>query len=88
MCAARYRQLLPLCDQIVRFRIGIGELLAVRKVDTEKMSYSGAAFALIDGIDTSDKLLDVKKQLNDTWMQTQMVDFFSARQNKALTSLI
>jgi len=88
LCAARYRQLLPLCDQIVRFRIGIGELLAVRKVDTEKMSYSGAAFALIDGIDTSDKLLDVKKQLNDTWMQTQMVDFFSARQNKALTSLI
>jgi hypothetical protein len=84
---------LPLCDQIVRFGIGIGELSAfhaavVKKVDAEKISYNRAAFALMEGIDTSDKLIDARKQLNDTWMQMQMVDLFSTRRNEALTSLI
>jgi len=84
---------LPLCGQIVRFGIGIGELIAfhaavAKKVDTEKISYSRAAFALMDGIDTSDKLFDARKQLNDTWMQIQMVNLFSARQNEALNALM
>jgi hypothetical protein len=35
--AARYRQLLPLCDQIVRFRIGIGELLAFHAAVVKKL---------------------------------------------------
>jgi hypothetical protein len=61
---------LPLCDQIVRFGIGIGELsmfhaAVVKKVDIKKISYSRAAFALMDGIDTSENLFDAKKQLND-----------------------
>jgi hypothetical protein len=38
----------------------------VKEVDTEKISYNRAAFALMDGIDTSIKLIDVRKQLNDT----------------------
>lgn len=91
--AARYRQLLPLCEKIVRFGIGIGELLAfhtavMKKGDLEKVSYSTAAFVLMNGIDTSDKLFDAKKLLNDTWIQIHMVNLFSACQNKALNALI
>jgi len=53
LCAARYKQLLPLCDQIVRFGIGIGELSAfhaavMKKVDMEKISNRNAAYALMD----------------------------------------
>jgi len=92
-CAARYRQLLPLCDQIVAFRIGIGELLTfhaavMKKGDMENIPFSNAAFALMDGIDTTDKLFDAKKQLNDTWLQIQMLNLFSARQNDALSALM
>jgi hypothetical protein len=38
----------------------------------------------MDGIGTSEKLFDAKKQLNDTWMQMQMVNLFLGRQNDAL----
>jgi len=77
--ATRYKQLLPL----IAFHAAVA-----KKVDTEKISYSRAAFALMDGIDTSDKLFDARKQLNDTWMQIQMVNLFSARQNNVLNASI
>jgi hypothetical protein len=91
--AARYKQLLPLCEKIVRFGIGIGELLALhaavmKKSDLEKISNDTAAYALMDGIDTSVKLIDARKQLNDTIMKIQMMDIFSVNQNKALNALI
>ncbi len=38
----------------------------------EDILYDKAAFALLDGIDTPKKLLDVKKQLNHTIMEIQM----------------
>jgi hypothetical protein len=79
--AAHHKQLLPLCDKIVRFGIGLEELVAfhaavVKKVDNESISYSSASFDLMDGIDTANKLFDAKKQLNDTWMQIQMLNLF------------
>jgi len=60
----------------------------VKKVDIKKISYSRAAFALMGEIDTSENLFDAKKQLNDTWMQIQMVNLFLGRQNDALKSLM
>jgi len=42
----------------------------------------------VDGIDTSDKLFDAKKQLNDTWMQIQMVKEILARQNNAINTFM
>lgn len=42
----------------------------------------------MDGIDISDKLLDATKQLNDAWIQLQMVNLVSAHQNDALNSLM
>jgi hypothetical protein len=63
-------------------------LSVVKKVDNERISYSRAAFALMDGIDTTNKMTDARKQLNDTLMQIQMVNLFSARQNDALNALM
>jgi hypothetical protein len=64
--AARYRQLLPLCDQIDRFGFGIGELLefhaaVVKKGDLEKISHDTATYALVEGFDTSDELIYARK---------------------------
>ena len=60
-----------MCEQLTRLRIGFPELIAIhaavmKTVDLEKISYSKAAYALMDGIDTYEKLIDAKKQLDDT----------------------
>jgi hypothetical protein len=91
--ASKYKEIIPLCEQLLPLGIGFAELCAVhaaivKMVDTEKLSYSRAAFALMDGIDTANKLFNAKKQLNDIWMQIQMLNLFLARQHKALTALI
>jgi hypothetical protein len=91
--ASKYKEIIPLCEKIVRFGISPGELIAfhaavMKKVDMENISNRNAAYALMDGIDTSEKLLDTKKQLNDTIMKIQMVNLFSARQNDALNALM
>jgi hypothetical protein len=92
-CASTYKEIIPLCEQLVPFGIGFAELCAVhaavvKMVDTEKMPYSRAAIALMDGVDTADKLLNAKKQLNDTIIKMQMVNLFSSRQNDALNTLM
>jgi len=55
----------------------------MKKVDMENIPYSRSAFALMEGTDTSEKLLDAKKLLNDTIMQINMVNLVSAHQNNA-----
>ena len=52
---ARCREVLPLCEQIVRFRIGIGELLAFHSAVCEKaemhnLSRESAAYRVIEDI--------------------------------------
>jgi hypothetical protein len=45
-------------------------------------------YTFLLGIDTYEKLIDAKKQLNDTLKQIQMMNLFSARQNYAINALI
>ena len=66
----KYKEIIPLCEQIKRLGIRFSELAAfhtavMKKGDLEKICYDTAAYALMDGIDTSDKLIDARKQLND-----------------------
>jgi hypothetical protein len=91
--ASRYKEIIPLCGQIASLGIGFSELAAfhaavMKKSDVEKIPFGNAAFALIDGIDISNKLIDARKQLNDTWMQIQMVKLFLGRQNDAVNTII
>jgi len=60
----------------------------------ENLSYSEAPYALMEGIDTSEKISDAKKQLIDaqkqlyeTVMQINMVKQILARQNDAVLAL-
>ena len=97
--AARYKEIIPLCEQIVRFGIGFPEMAAlhaaiIKKADLENLPYGEAAYALMKEIDTSEKVSDAKKQLIDaqkqlyeTVMQINMVKQILARQNDAVIAL-
>src|SRR5437660_8818614 len=58
---ARCQSVLPLCEQIVRLRIGMGELLAFHtavseKAETYNLSIESAAYRVIEDIRDYDKL--------------------------------
>jgi len=66
----------------------------LKKADVENLSYGEAAYALMNGIDTSEKVSDAKKQLinaqkqlYETVMQINMVKQILARQNDAVIAL-
>jgi hypothetical protein len=53
------------CEQL-SFGIGFAELSAFhatvfKKIEVENLPYSEALYSLMDGIDTSEKLIDAKK---------------------------
>ena len=61
----------------------------------ENLPYCEAAYALMNGIDTSEKvsdakrqLIDAQKQLCETVMQINMVKQILARRNDAVTALM
>jgi hypothetical protein len=90
--AARYNEILPLCEQIDSFGMGFPELVAFRSAvfrvaEMENLSYGEAAYVLMARIDTPGKIADLEKQLNDTMMKIQMVNLVSAHQNEAVIAL-
>jgi hypothetical protein len=90
---AKYREILPLCQQIASFGIGFPELLAfhlatTKKADTENLQNGAAAFRLLQDIEDYSRLGDMKKHWYDTGMQIQMINQIMARQNNAIMSLI
>ena len=90
---AKYREILPLCQQIASFEIGFPEFLAfysavTKRADTENIQIHEAAFRLLQDIEDYNKLGDMKKHLYDTGMQIQMMNQIRARQNNTIMSLI
>jgi hypothetical protein len=90
---ARCREVLPLCEQIVRLRIGIGELLAFHTAVCEcaemhNLSMESAAYRVIEDIQYYNKLGGIKKQLSDVSTKVFAMNQFSARQNNAVMTLI
>jgi len=90
--AARYKEILPLCEQIDSFGIGFHELVVFRSAvfriaEMENLSYGDAAYVLMARIDTPGKIANMEKQLNDTIMKIQMVNLVSAGQNDAIMAL-
>jgi hypothetical protein len=89
----RYQEIAYLCEQLISVGIGFAQLSAFhsavfKKIDVENLSYGEASYALMDRIDTSEKLLDARKHLNDTWIQIQTVNVFWERQMDALNALM
>jgi 5'-3' exonuclease len=90
---ARCREVLPLCEQIVRFRIGIYELLAFHTAVCEKaerynLSKESAAYRVIEEIRDYNNLGGMKKQQSDVAMQIYAMNQLSARQNNAIMALM
>ena len=91
--ASQYREVLPICEQIVRLRIGMEELLTFHtavceKAEMRNLSRESAAYCVIEDIRDYNKLTGMKKQLNDISMQIFMMNQISAHRNKAVTSLL
>ena len=90
---ARCLEVLPLCEQIVRLRIGIGELLAFHTAVSEKaemynLSMESAAYRVIEDIQYYNKLGGMKKELSDVTTKVFVMNQLSARQNNAVMALI
>jgi hypothetical protein len=57
-----------LCEQLLSSGIGFAELSAFhatvfKKIEMENLPYREALYALMDGINTSERLLDAKKTI-------------------------
>jgi hypothetical protein len=89
----RYKDILPLCEQIVGLGIGIGELLALdtavwEMAEMHKLSRESAAYRVIEDIKDYNKLGGMRKQLNDISMQIFMMNQFLGCQNSAVNALM
>jgi hypothetical protein len=88
----RYKDVLPLCEQIVHLQIGIGELIAFHTAVCEKaemlnLSLESAAYRVIEDIRDYNKLGGMKKQQSYIATQIYLLNQFSGRQNNALMAL-
>jgi hypothetical protein len=91
--AARFKELVPMCQQIVRLGIGIEELLAFhaavfKKADMDGLPTGTAPYRIMEDIENYNRLGGVKKQLNDTIKNIQMMNLILARQNDAINVLM
>ncbi len=87
------RSILAICEQIIRLRFWLGELLAFNTAVSEMdemqdLSMESAAYRVIEDIQYYTKLGGMKKELYNTSMPVFIMSQFSARQNKAIISLI
>jgi hypothetical protein len=89
----RCLEVLPLCEQIARLRIGIGELLAFHTAVCEKaemynLSMESASYRVIEDIQYYNKLGGMKKELSDLATKVFVMNQLSARQSNAVMALI
>jgi hypothetical protein len=89
---ARCQSVFSLCEQIVRLRIGMGELFAFHTAVSEKAELhnlsESAAYRVIEDIQDYDKLGGMKKQQSDVALQIYAMNQLSASQNNAIMALM
>ena len=88
----RCLEVLPLCEQIVRLRIGMSELLAFHAAVSEKaemynLSMESAAYRVIEDIQYYNKSGGIKKELSNLATKVFVMNQLSARQNNAIMTL-
>jgi hypothetical protein len=82
-----------LCEQIVRLRIGLGEILAFHTAVCEKaemynLSMESASYRVIEDIQYYNKLGGMKKELSNVATKVLVMNQLSARQSNAVMALI
>ncbi len=87
------REVLPMCEQIMRLRIGFPELLAfhvavMKKSGKESIPMETAAYRVMEDIENYNRIGDLKNEISKLVMQKYTIDQISAPRNKAITALI
>jgi hypothetical protein len=90
--AAQFRQVLPSCEQIVRFGIGIEESIAfhsavIMRADMDRIPMGLAAYRIMRDVEDYNKFGEMKKKLADMGAQIFMMNQISARQKEAIMAL-
>jgi hypothetical protein len=88
----RYRDLLPLCEELVSFGIGFPELLAfhsavLKKADTENLRMDTAAYRVVEEIEDYTMIIGMKNEISRLAMQKYAISQTVTPREKAISSL-
>ena len=91
--AARYKEIIPLCEQIVRFGIGFPELAALhaavlKKADLENLPMTTAAYSVMEDIEKYNKLGGMNEQLIKMGIQLCVIEGILGRKNTAINAMM
>jgi hypothetical protein len=90
--AARYKDVLRMCERVVSMGIGIPLLLAletavIKTIEVDGIPAGAAPYRILEEIDDYKRLGGVKKQLYDTIMQLSMASQIMSRQERVINTL-
>jgi hypothetical protein len=91
--AARYKQMLPICEQILRLRIGLPELMAmhtiaIKKANSENLPEETAIYHVMEDIEDYERIGGLKNQISNLVMQKHSIAQICAPREKAIISLM
>jgi hypothetical protein len=91
--ASRYKEIIPLCEQLLPLGIGFTELTAfhaavMKKSDSENLPMSTAAYHVIEDIENYNKLGGMKEQLIKVGNQLFLINDILGRKNNAINAVM
>jgi hypothetical protein len=89
----RYREVLPMCVQIMRLGIGFSEMVAfhtavIKRADSGNIPKESAAYRVMEEIENYERIGGLKNEISKLVMQKFTIDQICEQRNKAITSLI
>jgi hypothetical protein len=90
--ATRYKELVPMCEQVVSSGIGLPLLVAlqaavIKRIEQDGVPAGAAPFRVMQDIEYYNRHGGMNKQLNDTTSKIQVMNLISARQNDTIMAL-
>jgi hypothetical protein len=90
---SRYKEIIPLCEQLLLLGIGFTELAAfhpavMKKSGTENRLISTAAYCVIEDIENYIKLGGMREQVFKVWNQLFIIDQILWRKNAAINAMM
>jgi len=91
--AARYKEVLPMCERVASNGIGISLLLAletavIKKIEVDGVQASSAPYRIMQDLENYNRLGEMKKQVSDMIMQIHLMKGFLGRQNDAMNTFM
>jgi hypothetical protein len=91
--AARYREVLPMCEQIMKLRIGFSELVAfhtavMKRADSGNIPMESAAYRVMEEIENYQRIMDLREVISNLLVQKYTIEQFCTERKRAILSLI